>query len=69
MVFPGKKQDESTFINEVVADTRVEAHKVSPSTEDLLEDLNDLIWTQEEPFGSLSIYGQYKVMQLANKAA
>ncbi|TFH51440.1 MAG: asparagine synthase (glutamine-hydrolyzing) [Methanothrix sp.] len=67
MVFPGKKQDESSFINEVVAATKVEAHRVSPTTEDLLRDLNDLIWTQEEPFGSLSIYGQYKVMELANR--
>jgi asparagine synthase (glutamine-hydrolysing) len=68
MVFPGKKQDESTFIDEVVAATKVEAHKVSPSTEDLLGDLYDLIRTQEEPFGSLSIYGQYKVMHLANRS-
>jgi len=67
LVFPGKKQDESSFINEVVAATTVEAHSVSPSTEDLIRDLYDLIWTQEEPFGSLSIYGQYKVMQLANR--
>jgi asparagine synthase (glutamine-hydrolysing) len=67
MVFPGKKQDESSFIDKVVADTRVEAHKVSPTSDDLQKDLSDLIWTQEEPFGSLSIYGQYKVMQLANK--
>jgi len=67
MVFPGKKQDESSFINEVVAATKVEAHSVSPSTEDLSRDLGDLIRTQEEPFGSMSIYGQYKVMQLANK--
>ncbi len=67
LVFPGKKQDESTYIEEVVAATKVEAHKVSPSTEDLLRDLYDLIWTQEEPFASLSIYGQYKVMELAKK--
>ncbi len=67
MVFPGKKQDESSFIDKVVTDTRVEAHKVSPTSDDLQKDLSDLIWTQEEPFGSLSIYGQYKVMQLANK--
>lgn len=67
LVFPGKKQDESSFINEVVAATRVEAHSTSPSTEDLIGDLYDLIWTQEEPFGSLSIYGQYKVMELASK--
>ena len=68
MVFPGKKQDESSFIDEVVAAAKVEAHKVSPTSDDLLKDLNDLIWTQEEPFGSLSIYGQYKVMQLANRS-
>ena len=68
MVFPGKKLDESSFIDEVVAATKVEAYKVSPSSDDLQKDLFDLIWTQEEPFGSLSIYGQYKVMQLANKA-
>jgi len=49
MVFPGKKQDESSFINEVVAATKVEAYNVSPSTEDLLRDLYDLIRTQEEP--------------------
>jgi len=68
MVFPGKKEDESTFIDKVVEDTGVDAHKVSPTSDDLLKDLNDLIWTQEEPFGTLSIYGQYKVMELANKA-
>ena len=67
MVFPGKKQDESSFIDKVVVDTGVEAHKVSPTSDDLRKDLKDLIWTQEEPFGSLSIYGQYKVMELANK--
>lgn len=68
MVFPGRKQDESTFIDEVVADTSVDSHKVSPTSNDLLSDLKDLIWTQEEPFGTLSIYGQYKVMELAHKA-
>lgn len=68
LVFPGKRMDESAFIDEVVAATDVEAHSTSPSTEDLIQDLYDLIRTQEEPFGSLSIYGQYKVMQLANRS-
>jgi asparagine synthase (glutamine-hydrolysing) len=67
MVFPGKKLDESSFINEVVAATKVEAHSISPSTEDLLHDLHDLILTQEEPFVSLSTYGGYRVMELANR--
>jgi asparagine synthase (glutamine-hydrolysing) len=68
LVFPGKKIDESEYINVVVAATNVVSHSVSPTSDDLLKELNDLIWTQEEPFGSLSIYGQYKVMELANKA-
>ncbi len=68
LVFPGKRMDESAFIDQVVEETDVEAHSTSPSTEDLIKDLSDLIRTQEEPFGSLSIYGQYKVMQLANRS-
>jgi len=67
MVFPGKKLDESSYINEVVAGTGVEPHNITPTSEDLQADLLDLIKTQEEPFGSLSIYGQYKVMELAHK--
>jgi len=67
MVFPGKKLDESSYINEVVAGTGVEPHSITPTSEDLLADLLDLIKTQEEPFSSLSIYGQYKVMELAHK--
>lgn len=67
MVFPGKKLDESAYIREVVRATRVDAHEVSPTTDDLMKDLGDLILTQEEPFGSLSIYGQYRVMELAHK--
>lgn len=68
MVFPGKRLDESTYVDEVVKDTNVEVYKITPTPEDLLYDLIDLIRTQEEPFRSLSIYGQYKVMELANSA-
>ncbi|MDF0591409.1 asparagine synthase (glutamine-hydrolyzing) [Candidatus Methanocrinis natronophilus] len=67
MIFPGYKIDESTYIDEVVAATEAESHRFSPTTEDLMDDLYDLIRTQEEPFGSLSIYGQYKVMEMAHK--
>ena len=67
LIFPGNKLDESEYIKEVVKATKVKGYAVSPTTEDLIEDLNDLIQTQEEPFGSMSIYGQYKVMELAHK--
>jgi len=67
MIFPGKRLDESSYIKEIVGATNVDAHSVSPTSDDLQKDLIDLIRTQEEPFSSLSIYGQYKVMELANK--
>ncbi len=67
MVFPGTKIDESSFADEVVRDTDAKPHKISPTSEDLQKDLKDLIWTQEEPFRTPSIYGQYKVMQLAHE--
>ncbi|MDI9616232.1 MAG: asparagine synthase (glutamine-hydrolyzing) [Methanothrix sp.] len=67
MVFPNHRMDESHYIREVVKDTKVNAFTVTPTTEDLIADLQDLIRTQEEPFRSLSIYGQYRVMKLANE--
>ena len=68
MVFPGQKLDESSYIDEVIRRTGVEPHKVTPTAEDLMRDLSDLVWTQEEPFRSISIYGQYRVMELAHKS-
>src|SRR3546814_16552955 len=40
-------------------------HHVFPSGEDFIRDLDDLIWHQEEPFTSASIYAQWSVMYAA----
>lgn len=66
-VFPGTSIDESEYIKEVVKKTGVHSAAIIPSIETLVKDLNDLIWTQEEPFLSTSIYAQYSVMRLAHK--
>ena len=42
-------------------------YKVSPSPDELLSDLDQLIYIQDEPFGSTSIYAQYRVMKLARE--
>ncbi len=44
-----------------------EMHKIRISSEDLLADLERLMFFQDEPFGSTSIYAQYKVMGLAGE--
>ena len=67
MVFPGNELDESEYVDEVVKGAEVESHRITPLAEELVKELQDLTWTQEEPFGTLSIYGQYKVMDLAHR--
>jgi asparagine synthase (glutamine-hydrolysing) len=42
-------------------------HKVRPQPDDLLADLDRLIDAQDEPFGSTSIYAQYRVFRLAQQ--
>lgn len=42
-------------------------HKVRANPEDLVADLDRLIHTQDEPFGSTSIYAQYRVFGLARQ--
>ncbi|HPD76318.1 MAG TPA: asparagine synthase (glutamine-hydrolyzing) [Methanoregulaceae archaeon] len=64
-VFSDERYDESRYIGEVVATTGVDASAVSPSPNLLREELPRLVYMQDEPFGSLSIYAQYCVMRLA----
>ena len=59
--------DERPYIEEVVRQTGAEKNCVFPDAETLLHDLTNLIWHQEEPFGSTSIYAQWCVMRLARE--
>lgn len=49
-------------INQYVGAT---AHKITVSQDELASDLDDMIRTQGEPFGSTSIYAQYRVFRSA----
>jgi asparagine synthase (glutamine-hydrolysing) len=42
-------------------------HKTRPTPDELVSDLDNLIQMQDEPFGSTSIYAQYRVMRLARE--
>jgi asparagine synthase (glutamine-hydrolysing) len=65
--FEESAYDERKFIEEVITRTGAEKNFVFPNGKDFLNDLNQLIWYQEEPFGSTSMYGQWKVMKLAGE--
>lgn len=57
--------DEGAFIDAVVARGAVRDHHVFLDPNALPADLDRLVWCQDEPFVSLSMYAQHKVMELA----
>ena len=65
--FPGFKKDEGAFMQMVIDKTNVEPHFVFPDDKQLVDDLDKLMYYQEEPFGSASILVQYEVMKLAKE--
>lgn len=65
--FDDKKYDEREFIAKVTEATNSEPHYVFPDPQKLFDEIEDLIWHQEEPFGSTSIYAQWNVFRLAKE--
>jgi asparagine synthase (glutamine-hydrolysing) len=64
----GSSVDEERWADLVNAAAGATPTKVSLSSGDLLHDLDDLIATQGEPFGSSSIFAQYRVYRAAREA-
>ncbi|SDD27665.1 Asparagine synthase [Paracidovorax valerianellae] len=58
---------EEQWVDQVNTETGATAHKVFIRPSELVADLDDMISTQGEPFGSTSIYAQYRVFQLARE--
>jgi asparagine synthase (glutamine-hydrolysing) len=67
--FDGFARDEWRYASEVAAAAGVQCHHaVRPTIDELLRDLERLVYDQEEPFGSTSIYAQWRVMAAARDA-
>ncbi len=63
--FEDPAYDERQFIRSVVEQTGAEAHYTFPDPKELAESVSQLVWRQDEPFGSTSIFAQWNVMRLA----
>ena len=66
-VFPGFEKDESALIKKLCSKFSLESFFITPSADDLAEGMKDLLYFQEEPFGSASVLAQYQVYGLAEK--
>ena len=71
--FPGFEKDEGKYIELVLKylnkKNQIISHEVFPSESSFLENFQTLMYHQEEPFGSSSIFAQFEVMKLASKNA
>ncbi len=59
--------NEESWIDLVVKAAQTFSHKTQPTPQELIQDLDRLIDTQDEPFGSTSIYAQHRVFRLAQQ--
>ncbi|SRR5579859_885812 len=59
--------DETRYATAVAQSARSTAHRVVPEPGRLFEDLGRLVWHQDEPFISTSIFAQWCVFQLARQ--
>ena len=58
------RHDEGKWIDEIVRATGCKPHTTFPTGAELLDELDSFIWHHEEPFGSTSIYAQWRVFKL-----
>jgi asparagine synthase (glutamine-hydrolysing) len=65
--FEQEEANELEYMRAVIEATGIDAHFVSPTAEDLERDLEQLVWQQEEPFGSTSIFAQWSVFKLVRE--
>lgn len=63
----GTSVDEEKWVDIVNEHIQAIPHKVTVEPEELAHDLDDMLQAQGEPFGSTSIYAQYRVFKLAKE--
>ena len=66
--FDDEKFDERRYIEDVIKETGADKNYIFPDGGALLGEIEDLIYHQDEPFGSLSIYAQWSVMKKASES-
>ncbi|HTR81367.1 MAG TPA: asparagine synthase C-terminal domain-containing protein, partial [Bacteroidota bacterium] len=64
-VYDDPRISEKAFVQKVIAQTNADPHFVQPDGERLWNELRQLIYHQDEPFNSTSVYAQWNVMRLA----
>jgi asparagine synthase (glutamine-hydrolysing) len=62
-----KEFDETRYVNIVTKHTDAVPFYCYPELDGLFSDIREITWHQDEPFGSTSIYAQWRVFELASQ--
>lgn len=62
------EMSEEVWVDRINRHVGAVPHKISVGSDELARDLDSMILAQGEPFGSTSIYAQYRVFQLARES-
>lgn len=65
--FDEPEYDEREFIAQVLDKTKARANFIFTAPEQLFDELEQIVWHQEEPYSTLSIFPQWYVMKLARE--
>lgn len=66
--FEDARYDERPYIRSVVARTHSQSHQVFPDSVQLLDQLPEVLWHQEEPVAGMSVLAQWDVMRAVGGA-
>jgi len=63
--FEGTAVDETKYADMVSAAAKARSHAARPRPEDIMQEAADIVWHQDEPYGSTSIHAQWHVFAAA----
>ncbi len=66
--FNDARFDEGEFIEAVRGAARVRGHDAYPEPEAMLDDLDKVIWHQDQPLSTSSVYAQWRVFETARQS-
>lgn len=66
--FPGDAVDERAYVDAVLPNIQAIPHFVTPDPTTFLAEMNDFLYTHDEPIGSLSVYAGYCIARLTRQA-
>lgn len=66
-VFPGFEKDEFGFARTIADHFGLQHHSISVKGDELVDNIKNLFYHQEEPFSSASVFAQFKVFESAKE--